>query len=178
MAHACTLAVEAMLTMRPPPAARIRRAPSCPHRKTARTLTAKTSSKTSTGVSMNETSGEMPATHTSTSGAAPPNHSSTAAKAEAICSGCAEIAGEVAKALAAQLRGLAAVAQVDPGHGRALGAEHRGHALADAAGRARDHDLGAAETVVRHTSSSRASSTQALGCQCRPISLPSGSSTA
>ena len=34
--------------MRPPPASRIRRAPSWPHRKTARTLTAKTSSKTST----------------------------------------------------------------------------------------------------------------------------------
>ena len=94
MAQACTLAVEAMLTMRPPPAARMRRAPSCPHRKTARTLTAKTSSKTSMGVSMNATSGEMPATQTSTSGAEPPNHSSTAAKAEAICSGRARSHGK------------------------------------------------------------------------------------
>ena len=44
-----------------------------------------------------------------------------------------EVAREVAEAVAAQLRGLVAVAQVEPGHGRALAAEHRGHALADAA---------------------------------------------
>ena len=83
MAQACTLAVDAMFTIRPPPAARMRRAPSCPHRKTARTLTTTALSKDLTGVSMNATSGEMPATQTSTSGAEP-NHSSTSAKADAI----------------------------------------------------------------------------------------------
>src|SRR4029077_757689 len=90
-----------------------------------------------------------------------------------------EIARKVTEGTpSAQPLGLVTVAQVEPGHDRALTAEHRGHALADAARGAGDDHAGSFQTIVCYACSSRNSRTHALGCQFSPISLPSGSSTA
>ena len=65
----------------------------------------------------------------------------------------------MSKAPAAARRGFVAVAEVEPGGDRALVGKHDGHALANAARSARNHDAGAAQTLPRHNSSPRSGKT-------------------